>query len=348
MFQSARIKLTLWYLVIIMTVSGFFSLMVYRGFTKEMGRGFRFQSMNPFSERRVLVQTRDGFTSILPFFIYPDEIPPDEFIEIINLAKRRFALQLLIMNGGILILAGTAGYFLAGKTLHPIEEMLKDQKRFVTDASHELRTPLTSMKTGVEVALRDKKLNLKDAKILMKSNLSEINKMKYFSDSLLSLSRFETGGKELTMEMVDLTEAARIAIEGNLAQAKEKKIVVKDYFSDVVIKGNPQSLVELISILINNAIKYSSPGGLIDVTVNKNKKQAIIEVSDWGMGISQKDIPHIFDRFYRADASRNKSKTDGYGLGLSIAQSIVDVHGGEIKVESKVEKGSKFIVILPR
>src|SRR3990170_5913676 len=160
MFHSARIKLTFWYLLIIMLVSGFFSLIVYRGFTKEIGRGFRFQSMHGLPERRIFIQNQYGFMRILPFVIYPDETPPDEALEIINLAKWRFGIQLAIINGAIFVLAGTAGYFLAGKTLQPIEVMVDEQKRFVADASHELRTPLTSMKTEVEVALRDKKLKL--------------------------------------------------------------------------------------------------------------------------------------------------------------------------------------------
>src|SRR3989344_3907664 len=336
MFHSARIKLTFWYLVIIMLVSGFFSLIVYRGFTKELGRGFRFQALHTAPERRDVVQERNGFFRILPFMIYPDEIAPEEFVEIINLAKRRFALQLLIINGGILFLAGTAGYFFAGEKLQPIEIMVDEQKNFVADASHELRTPLTSIKTEVEVALRDKKLKLVDAKELLKSNLTEIDKMKYFSDNLLALSRYEASGRDLSMEDVDLAEAVRQAIERNAPQAREKKISIKEDLSAVTVKGNPQSLVELISILINNAIKYSPEGKEVRVSVRVKGKKAVIEVRDQGIGISEKEIPHIFDRFYRADSSRNKNKADGYGLGLSIAKSIVDVHKGEIKVESKL------------
>src|SRR3989344_470489 len=207
MFESARLKLTLWYLLIIMAVSGFFSLIVYRGFTKELGRGFRFQGMHNIPERKVLIQNQNGFTRILPFLIYPDEIPPEEFEEIIAIAKHRFALQLLIINGGILFLAGTSGYFLAGKTLRPIEEMVSEQKRFVADASHELRTPLTSLKTENEVALRDRKLKLTDAKRLIKRNLAEEDKMKYFTDYLLTLSRYEADGHDMVMEKTDLNEA---------------------------------------------------------------------------------------------------------------------------------------------
>ncbi|MCL5019999.1 MAG: cell wall metabolism sensor histidine kinase WalK [Patescibacteria group bacterium] len=351
MFEHARIKLTLWYLVIIMAVSGFFSLIVYRGFTKELGRGFRVQALRGTTERRIVVQERNGLFRILPFVIYPDETPPEEFVEIINLAKHRFALQLLMINGGILMLAGTAGYFLAGKTLKPIEDMVEEQKRFVADASHELRTPLTSIKTEIEVALRDKKLGLKEAKELLKSNLTEVDKMKYFSDNLLALSRYEANGQDLLIEKVDLKEVARQAIERNMPQAKEKKISITEDVSEAVVKGNPQSLVELVSILINNAIKYSPKGKEIKVRVRVNKKHATIEVEDQGIGIDKKYIPHIFDRFYRADASRTRKGIDGcmlfFGLGLSIAKSIVDAHKGEIKVESEPGEGSTFKVLLP-
>ncbi len=353
MFQNARLKLTFWYLLIIMLVSGFFSLIVYRGFTKELGRGFHMQAIRGTPERRLVVQERNGFFRILPFVIYPDEIPPEDVAEIINLAKRRFATQLAIINGAILFLAGTAGYFLAGKTLHPIELMVSEQKRFVADASHELRTPLTSIKTEVEVALRDKKLSLKDAKNLLKSSLAEVDKMKYFSDDLLSLSRYEANGRDLQMEKVDLAEAVRQATERNMPQAKLKKIKINAELAEVIVIGNPQSLVELFSILINNAIKYSPRQTEIEVRVLRQKsrqgigKKALIEVVDHGTGISQKDIPHVFDRFYRADSSRSKAKVDGYGLGLSIAKSIVDVHKGEIKLKSEVGKGSTFKVILP-
>jgi len=344
-FHSARIKLTLWYLAIIMMVSGFFSVIVYRGFTKELGRGFRIQAGVPGG--RIFIQNRGGFSRILPFVIYPEEIPPDEVAEIINLAKRRFALQLFIINGVILVLAGSAGYFLAGKTLQPIEEMVEEQKRFVADASHELRTPLTSMKTEAEVALRDKKLNLKEAKELLKSNLTEVDKMKNFSDYLLTLSRYEGGAHDLAMEDVDLVEVARQAIKRNASLAREKKIKIESRLNEVVVKGNPQSLVELISILVNNAVKYSPEGRQIRVSVRGNKKQASIEVADEGIGIDKKDIPHLFDRFFRADTSRSKARADGYGLGLSIAKSIAELHKGSIGVSSKVGKGSTFTVKLP-
>lgn len=347
MFQSARLKLTFWYLIIIMLVSGFFSLIVYRGFTKELGRGFHMQSLRGTPQHRFVVQERNGFLRILPFVIYPEEVAPEEFYEIINLAKQRFALQLLIINGGILILAGTSGYFLAGKTLHPIEVMVDEQKRFVADASHELRTPLTSLKTEIEVALRDQRQKANDLRLTLKSNLAEVDKMKYFTDYLLSLSRYETNGTNLQMEKVELAEAVNQAIDRNKVQAKEKKIKIKQDISPVTVRGNAQSLVELISILVNNALKYSEKEKSISLSLRKQKKNAMIEVKDQGDGITQKDLPHIFDRFFRSEISRSKKDAEGFGLGLAIAKSIVELHKGEIKVKSVPSKGTTFTVILP-
>jgi signal transduction histidine kinase len=181
----------------------------------------------------------------------------------------------------------------------------------------------------------------------LKSNLAEVDKMKYFTDNLLSLSRYEANGRELSLEKVDLAEAARQAIARNLSVALKKKIELKSDLTEVIVKGNPQSLVELISILINNAIKYSYKEKNISISLREGRKNAVIEIKDQGVGIAKKDIPHIFDRFYRSDISRSKVKVDGYGLGLSIAKSITDVHKGEIKVKSIVGKGSTFTVILP-
>src|SRR3989344_2743721 len=330
LFESARIRLTAWYLLIIALINIGFSTILYREVTWELERGFLRAEQHLRMQPVLYQQVKELLRGEL------------------NEAKDIVLLRLLILNGFILGIAGVAGYFLAGKTLHPIESMIDEQKRFVADASHELRTPLTSIKSEIEVTLRDKNLNLKDAKTQLKSNLQEVDKMKSFTDYLLSLSRYEAYGSDIQMEDVDLAEAARQAVERNTALAKKEKIKLNLETEDVNIKGNPQSLVELISILINNAIKYSPQGKNVNVSVSKVKKNAVVEVIDQGVGIEEKDIPHIFDRFYRADSSRCKNDVDGFGLGLSIAKSIVEVHKGEIKVKSILGKGSTFIISLPR
>jgi signal transduction histidine kinase len=329
MFHGARLKLTGWYLLIIMSISLSFSAVVYRVLTNEVENYARSQR---FRIERQLQEV--GFFHIS--VNYP---------ELVEDAKNHIALTLILVNCTILVISGGLGYLLAGKTLHPIEEMLDEQKRFVADASHELRTPITSMRTEMEVALRDKKFNTKDAKHLLRSNLEELQKMQYLSDYLLSLSRYRANTK-LEFKKIKLNDAINKAAHKIESLAKNKNIKIKKNLIDIEIKGNFIAMVELFTILLDNAIKYSHENSEVIVWMEKNKNNVLVTVRDFGIGIKASDIPYIFNRFYRADVSRTKGKVDGYGLGLSIAKSIVEMHSGKIEVESTVDKGSTFKVFL--
>ncbi len=307
MFRRARIKLTVYYLAIIMAISVFFSLIIYRGATFELQR----------IEAR---QAQRGPMIGPPFVIDP---------EVIQESKRRIALSLFATNIVILAISAGSGYFLAGKTLEPIRKNMEEQKEFIGSASHELRTPLTSLKTEIEVGLRDKKFTEITARKILVSNLEEVNKMQKLSDYLLRLNRLESGKNVFGMSKIDLKKVAIKAIG--------KRRVKSDLEKSVVV-GNEDALSELVGILIDNAFKYSPEGQ--DISVRVKDKQ--VEVSDKGIGIPKSDLPYIFDRFYRSDKSRTK---DGYGLGLSIAKQIADLHGATIKVESKVGMGSTFKVV---
>ncbi len=317
MFKKARIKLTVWYLAIIMTISLAFSGAIYSGVDRELTRIENFQ--------------RTRIQGMIRGFPVPIEVSQGPDSNAIAESRNRIILTLGLINLSILILSGLGGYFLAGRTLDPIAEMVDEQKKFVGNASHELRTPLTSLTTEIEVALRDKNLDLNQAKKMLASNLEEVNKMKKLSDYLLKLNKLESRRTGLEMKNVDLGKIAINAI------GKRK---VKTDIKKTIVMGNEDALTELVAILLDNAFKYSPKGTGISLKV-KNRQ---LEVSDKGMGILEKDLPHIFDRFYRADFARSKEKTDGYGLGLSIAKSIADLHGAEIKVDSKVGKGSTFTV----
>ena len=307
MFKEARIKLTAWYLVIIMAISIFFSLIIYRGAILELNRIENMQRLRRPANAPVVI------------------IDPD----IVRETKSRIALSLFVLNAVILGFSGISGYFLAGKTLDPIAEMVDEQKEFVANASHEFRTPLTSLKTEIEVALRDKKLTLFEAKRLLGSNLEDVERITKLSNSLLRLNKFQNG--DIPFAKVDLAWVAKRAIGKNKVKSDLKRSVVT---------GNEDSLIELVAILIDNAFKYGGRTKSVEV---RTKSGGILEVEDHGIGISASDFPHIFDRFYRSDKSRG---TDGYGLGLSIAKSIVDLHGGKISVLSTPTKGSIFTVNL--
>jgi signal transduction histidine kinase len=260
--------------------------------------------------------------------------------------KKRIATRLAIVNLIILGLSGIAAYFLAGETLQPIEESVAAQKRFVADASHELKTPLTSIKTENEVALRDSKLSLTKAKALLISNLEEVDKLKKFTDYLLSLSRYESAAQALPKTAVFLPDLVQAVLARHKPALRLKAHTVSTKLSPVTLTASEPALSELLTILLDNSIKYTPPSGRIAVVVAKSGRQVRLTVSDTGAGIDPSDLPHIFDRFYRSESSRSKTSVDGYGLGLAIAKSIVEAHHGTIQVQSR-PGSTTFTVLIP-
>lgn len=330
MFHKARIKLTFWYLLIIMLVSALFSLAIYKGFTLEFERFDRLQ--------------RSRIENTLPFrdFRMP-RLNVDQ--ELINQAKERARNSLILINLGILILAGGASYFLAGRTLKPIEQMLDDQNRFIADASHELRTPLTALKSEIEVSLRDKDLKLREAKKLLESNLEEVNRLSLLSERMTDLVRCQKINNQ-TFKQIKISQVWQEAIKQVKPLLLQKQINLHRDSQDYVLEGVFDRLVQLLVILLDNAVKYSQIKYQIFLTTSQLDHQIRIEVKDEGMGIDKRDLPYIFDRFFQADKSRSENAS-GFGLGLSIAKNIVNMHSGTIAVESKPGKGTKFIIWLP-
>lgn len=331
MFYSARLKLTAWYLVIIMAVSISFTAFIYRGVSIE------------FENRLNAIEAR---LELRKYGFYPPPGQVEYFIQDLEEAKERVFYILVYTNLAILIFSAIAGFFLAGKTLHPIELAMNEQKRFVADASHEFKTPLTALQTSIEVALRDKKLSLREAKLLLKDSLSDIGNLSTLSNYLLGLAKFQRDNR-LLKENVTGKEIVDNSVKKIIPLAKSKNILIEKDIVDSKFNGGKESLEKLMTILLENAIKYSPDKSKIVVKTDARKNKVIFEVKDQGMGIEKKDIPHIFERFYRADISRTKHSDQGFGLGLSLAEQIADQHKGEIKVSSEPGKGSVFKVILP-
>jgi signal transduction histidine kinase len=334
MFQKARIKLTVWYLLIIMLVSIAFSLVIYLGINGELGRFERLQDLRVRREQQLMLPVP----------------PPPEIhgldLEAIAAARTRLTIILILTNLGIFVAAGFAGYFLAGRTLRPIKDMLDEQNRFITDASHELRTPLTSLKTSIEVNLRNKNLTINQAKNLIQSNLEDVEYLRVLSDGLLRLAYYQEPNGNMLFEKVSLKEIAENAVDKVKALALDNKIKINSRIENLEIHGDKKSLTELLVILLDNAIKYGKQNSSVKINTLKEDGKVIISVSDNGIGIDEKDLPHIFDRFYRAEKSRSKENVSGYGLGLSIAKKIVELHNGLITVESKKGEGTAFMVAL--
>lgn len=329
MFHSALVKLTLLYVLIVMIISISFSVVLFNVSSRELGRGLgnqtqKLRNMPPFSN---------------PFVDELERIRDEQIDE----SAQNLKLNLIYFNLIIFVSATFGCYFLAKISLRPIESAMEAQNRFTADASHELRTPLTAMRSEIEVNLRDKNLTISEARALLKSNIEEINKLEYLSSALLKLAKVDNEDKKNFKE-VDLAKIAESAINKVNKLADKKSIIISANLKSAKTLGDEASLTELFVILLDNAIKYSPKGSRITIEIKKSDKHLEIVVSDHGMGIKASDLPHIFSRFYRADISRSKEKVDGYGLGLSIAKRIAELHGAKISATSVPGKGSQFTV----
>lgn len=330
-FKSATFKLTLFYVLIAMFVSIAFSIALYNISSNELESGF---------DRQAKVLRN------FPMQIFIGSATPnmeDVRLQQINESNNNLRHNLILFNLLVLVLSFTAGYFLARKTLQPIEEAMDAQGRFTADASHELRTPITAMRTEIEVSLRDKNFNLKSAKKLLESNLEEASKLESLSNALLKLARYQDDVQK-TFHKYNLSDIIITAYEKIAYLADQKLIEFENELEDVSILGDRESLIELFVILLDNAIKYSPKKSTINISIQKADHHILVKIKDRGIGIKASDLPHIFDRFYRADHSRSKEKVNGYGLGLSIAKNIVSLHNGTISVSSNPGKGSDFIL----
>lgn len=323
MFKFARIRLTAWYLIIIMLVSVSFSLVVYRLMTFEYERFLRMQ--------RNRLEFRFGPPAVL--------VDPD----LINEAHERLIWILLGINGGVVLLSGVGGWVLSGRTLKPIQRAMDDQKRFISDASHELKTPIASLKTAQEVALRDTKATKEDYHHVVTQNLDDLNRLERLTLSLLELSKDNSSNQR----HFNLTQLLKDSISKFHAQAKiNKQKIEVDIANELHVFSDPDLVAQIVTILVDNALKYSPKGKTVRIISFHEKNSLCIKVVDQGLGIDPSNHQKIFTRFYRADESRNQN-TPGFGLGLSIAQKLTKKLKGQLSLQSEVGKGSIFILTLP-
>ncbi|MCX6704639.1 MAG: HAMP domain-containing sensor histidine kinase [Candidatus Woesebacteria bacterium] len=336
MFQSARLKLTAWYLTIIMLISIIFSVVIYGNVSNQIDGLIRMQNDRI---RNFQIGPQKDSSGV------PPNAPPMISTEELKNQEQQLAYTLLLINLGILVIAGGSGYFLAGRTLRPIKLMVDEQNQFISDASHELRTPIATLQAEMEEKLMEKEISDHEARSLIKSNLEELGTLKILTNSMLQLTKthFLNGNNQI--QDLSLLEIVNLAKSKVAALAKRKQIFINIKMPEIIVSGDKNALTEVFLILFENAIKYSSNASKVTVKGIKLSNKVKVSVLDHGIGISKEDIPHIFERFYRADKSR--SLVDGYGLGLSIAKKIVETHNGSINVTSKLGKGSTFEVLLP-
>ncbi|MBK8025028.1 MAG: HAMP domain-containing histidine kinase [Chloroflexi bacterium] len=228
-------------------------------------------------------------------------------------------------------------------TMERLEHLFTVQQRFVADVSHELRTPLTAIRGHFDLI---KRYGMDPDSL--EAIEAEISRMSRLVTDLLMLARADYGGLHLNKQPVDLDVLVEETVREARMLAGERmlQIGIGD-FIPVQVQGDPDRLKQLLLNLVGNAIKFTPDGGKITVSLSRTDTQAVVDVVDTGIGISPEDQKRIFDRFYQADSSRARETGEGAGLGLSIAQWIVEAHGGHIEVTSAPNQGSKFTVQLP-
>lgn len=260
-------------------------------------------------------------------------------------------LRALLLNCLLIFAGGTLAFFalslyLSRWALAPVEKAWKQQGQFVADASHELKTPLTVILANLKILSSHKTETIQSQKKWLDNTQEEANRMKQLVEDLLFLAKSDAQAAPAVMADVDLSNLAwervllfeSVAFEQNLTLDSEIAPGIR-------LKGNESQLKQLLTILLDNGCKYAGKGGSVTVVLKKDQDKIRISVNNSGEPIPPEDIPHLFERFYRADKSRVR-QTGGYGLGLSIAKSIVEGHHGRISAESSEKAGTTFTVVL--
>lgn len=231
--------------------------------------------------------------------------------------------------------------------LERIEKSLERVTRFSADASHELRTPIAVMRTRVELALRRPRTAAENNETLEQLH-SELIRTSLLLDNLLLLARADSGSEQLRISSADMEEMLKDVLTQIAPIAEQKGVALHTTLphQPVLIAGDRQLLQRLFLILLDNAVKYTPTPGEVSVALAIRNGMATISVKDTGIGIAEDDLPHIFNRFYRADKARSR-QLGGSGLGLSIGRWIAEAHGGSVHVESRYGAGSTFQVVLP-
>jgi signal transduction histidine kinase len=325
LFDSATLRLTAWYMLILMFISLLFSMVLYRVASDEFDRAFG---------------PRGGINRVL----IDNDTVVDARQQMVEDSNKRLLGNLALFNVVVLLGGGVMSYWLARRTLRPIELALDGQMRFSSDAAHELRTPLAVMQSEIEVGLREKKSTRQSHQRLLESNLDEVQRMQTLTERLLLLAH----NQDMELGPTDVETAAVEAMNRTIMLAKSKYIAIENTVAPVQATANAEALTDALAILLDNAVKYSPNKTTITLGSVVEGGHVTVSVRDQGAGIKPTDIPHIFDRFYRADESRSKVNVEGYGLGLSIVKRLMDVQRGQVSVSSQPGEGSTFTLRLPK
>ncbi len=258
----------------------------------------------------------------------------------LNDTLRNSVLMAVALFFGSMVIVFLISLGLSRLAVKPVKRAWEQQKQFIADASHELKTPLTVILANNNIVMSHPDAAVKDEQKWLESTEEEAQHMKSLIDQMLFLAKADAGGVQAETSEVNFSEIAEGTSLNFEPVAFEKEVLIDAEIADnVTLVGNPTQLNQLAHILIDNAVKYAEPSSNIRIILKKKNDAAEFAVNNHGTPISKEDLPHIFDRFYRAEKSRT---TKGYGLGLSIAQNIVQSMNGKLTVQSDAENGTTF------
>jgi len=239
------------------------------------------------------------------------------------------------------------GFFLAGRALVPIQNSWEKQQQFVSDASHELRTPLAVIQSKTDILFQSPSATIEEKAMDISTISKECRRLSKLVANLLLLARSDSNQIEMDKKIFELDKLLEEIVEPykEIASYQEKEMILK-VEHDISFMGDRERIHQMMVILLDNAMKYTNEGGHIQINCTQTNSSIRIRVKDDGIGVKGEDIPKLFDRFYQGDKARSAS--EGAGLGLSIANWIVEKHYGKISVESQWGEGTCFEVILPK
>lgn len=227
-----------------------------------------------------------------------------------------------------------------------LERAFEGQRRFVTDAAHELHTPLTALKGNLEVAFARNR-SAQEYRETLIGNLASVDRLIHLCRSLVRLAKLSAEDFRPPKQLLQVPKLLQGVVEELRVLADDRHISLRVETADVPdLLGNPEQLQRMFVNLIDNALRHTPPGGIVTATVNATPLHVLISIADTGEGIASEHLPHIFDRFYRADQARAR-ESGGVGLGLAIVKEIVAGHGGEVTIKSELNKGTLFTIRLP-
>ena len=249
----------------------------------------------------------------------------------------------------ILILILILSDFLARRAILPVDEAIRSQQQFIADASHELKTPLTVILANLDIISADPDRTIRESEKWLDNTKSETKRMSKLVNEMLFLARSDAAmDMHYDFRLIDFNTVVDEVVLTTEALAYERNITLEsDLEENIPVIGDEERLKQVVMILLDNAAKYVDEGGLIKVKLaSAGRSTEVLTVTNTGTPIPPEKCEHIFDRFFRADESRVRDK-GGYGLGLSIAQNIVEKHNGEIALDYSNENGTRFSVKLP-